>query len=125
MSSSLRRWESSLHPRNLVGEFTGVSGSNKRLRKLHKSRAKLDRAQANFVATASVKTTGGGRRPLTKAEARKFLNDTNVNMNVIQGHNSARRKAASKVVLAHQAHLANFGRKRKTTTVRNAGRRLH
>ena len=123
--SSLKKWESSLHPRNLIGEFTGVSGSNKRLKKIRKTRAKLDKAQAKFVATASVRTTGGGRRPLTKAEARRFLNDTNVNMNVIQGHSAARRKAASKVVQAKAVHLQNFGRKPRVTKVKNAGRRLH
>jgi hypothetical protein len=109
----------------LIGEFTGVSGSNKRLKKIRKSRAKLDKAQANFVATASVKTTGGGRRALTAAEARRFLNDTNVNTNALQGRSGARRKAASKVQLAKTAHLANFGRKPKTTVTKNAGRRLH
>lgn len=117
-------WSPDLHPRNFLGEFAGVSGSNKRLKKIRKSRAKLDAAQRNFVATATVRTRLGGRRPLTKAEAHRFLNDTNVHLNHIQGHTAARRAAAGKVQLARQAHLANFGRKPKVPTVRNAGRRL-
>lgn len=126
MSSSLRKWESSLHPRNLVGEFAGVSGSDKRLKKIRKSRAALDKANANFVATASVKTVGGGRRPLTTVEARRFLNDSNVNVNRVQGQHSARRVAAGKVQAAKAAHLANFGRKPKAAVrLKNAGRRLH
>jgi len=115
----------SLHPRDLLGQFSGVSGSNKRLKKIHKSKAKLQAAQSNFVATASVRTVGGGRRPLTTAEARRFLNDTNVSVNRVQGATSARRSAAKKVMIARSAHLKNFGRKpRPLPRVRNAGRRL-
>lgn len=115
----------SLHPRNFLGEFSGVSGSNKRLKKIRRSQAKLRKAQSNFVATASVRTIAGGRRPLTKAEARKFLNDTNVSVNIVQGRKSARRSTAKKVLAARTAHLANFGRKpRPIPKGRNAGRRL-
>ena len=116
---------SSLHPRNFAGQFTGVSGSNKRLKKIHKSQAKLRTAQSNFVATASVRTIGGGRRPLTKAEARRFLNDANVSVNIVQGHSAARRGTAKKVLVAKTAHLKNFGLKpRPLPKARNAGRRL-
>lgn len=115
----------SLHPRDFLGKFTGVGGSNKRLAKIHKSQANLRKAQSKFVATASVRTVGGGRRPLTQAEARKFLNDTNVSVNRVQGATSARRSAAKGVMVARSAHLKNFGRKpRPLPKVRNAGRRL-
>jgi hypothetical protein len=119
------KWEQALHPRNFIGEFSPVSGSDKRLKKIQKSKAKLVKAQNNFVRTASVRTTGGGRRPLTTAEARKFLNDTNVSVNRVQGHKLARRSAAAKVQMARAEHLKNFGRKPKVLpNARNAGRKL-
>lgn len=121
----MSNFTSELHPRNLIGQFTGVSGNDKRLKKIRKTRAKLDKAQSDFVATASVRTVGGGRRPLTKKEARRFLNETNVHANIVQGHTRSRRGAAKKVLQARTTHLANFGRKpRPPAAIRNAGRKL-
>lgn len=123
--SALKKFEESLHPRNFIGEFAPSVAADKRTKKLRSSKAKLVKAQNDFVATASVKTALGGRRPLNKTEARRFLNETNVDVNRVQGHKLPRRRAAAKVQMAHAEHLKNFGRTRKVMPkVRNAGRRL-
>lgn len=123
--SGIKKFTESLHPRNFIGEFAPSVSADKRTKKLRKSKAQLVKAQNDFVATASVRTRGGGRRALTTKEANRFLNDTNVQVNSVQGRTAGRRGAAVKLQKAKASHLANFGRKPAALPkTRNAGHKI-